>query len=166
MKNTFEIAICPWGGEYRPKAGGTVEIIPEKGIQVTLYCEETEIRAVNETPDSPVWQDSCLECFIRYYPDDERYINFEVNANGCMLSEIGKDRNRTYLRDMGLELPEVEAIRTEKGWQIRYLVTYELVKKAYPCGTRRMPPVHRKSLPSYPLQYLRKPPHIHATKPP
>jgi len=131
MKNTFEIAICPWGGEYRPKAGGTVEIIPEKGIQVALYCEETEIRAVNETPDSPVWQDSCLECFIRYYPDDERYINFEVNANGCMLSEIGKDRNRTYLRDMGLELPEVEAIRTEKGWQIRYLVTYELVKKAY-----------------------------------
>ena len=131
MKKDFDIAVYPWGGEYRPKAGGTIETIEGKGIQVTLYCEETKIRAVNEVPDSPVWEDSCLECFIRYYPDDARYINFEVNANGCMLAQIGKDRNRTFLRNMGIELPVVEVVKTENRWQIRYLVPYEVVKKAY-----------------------------------
>ena len=53
-KRSYEIANYPWGGEYRPKTTAKAELILGKGLQITLTCEETEIRAVNQVSDSPV----------------------------------------------------------------------------------------------------------------
>lgn len=133
LTKEYNIEIYPWGGDYRPKTHAELTFLPQEGLRITMQCEETEPRAVYECSDSPVCQDSCLECFIQFYPTEtEKYINFEVNAKGCMLSAIGPDRyDRTPLRDLGISLPHVEVTRTEKSWQVSYLVSFELVRTAY-----------------------------------
>lgn len=133
LTREFVIDNYPWGGEYRPKTKAALTFLPEEGLHIIMLCAENDPRAVYEIPDSPVCEDSCLECFIQFYPDDTgNYINFEVNANGCMLSAIGPDRyDRTFLRDLGIELPKVEVTRKETAWQVSYLVSFDLVRAAY-----------------------------------
>ena len=133
LTREYAIETYPWGGNYRPKTRAVLTVLPEKGLKITMTCRESDPRAVYDTPDSPVCEDSCLECFIQFYPDlTHSYINFEVNANGCMLSAIVPDRNnRTSLRSLGIRLPEVQVTGTSDEWEVSYLVSFELVQKAY-----------------------------------
>ena len=48
------------------------------------------VRAVCRTDQDPVWQDSCVEFFLR---QGEMYRNFEFNSLGVCLSAYGPDRN-------------------------------------------------------------------------
>ena len=64
----------------------------EDSLYVHLQAVESDIRAENTEPLSPVCQDSCLEFFFR--PEgEERYFNFEINPNGCLYIGFGHDRS-------------------------------------------------------------------------
>lgn len=68
----------------------------------TLYLRfevnEPRIRATNTEPNSPVWEDSCVEMFLATSPDS--YVNFEFNCIGTALASTGSERNdRDFLPD-------------------------------------------------------------------
>ena len=48
------------------------------------------VRAVYRQDQEPVWQDSCLEFFVK---KGDIYRNFEFNCLGVCLSALGQDRN-------------------------------------------------------------------------
>ncbi len=67
-----------------------------KQIVLKFHVVEDSIRAVNNTFNSPVFQDSCCEFFIGM--DDINYYNFEFNCIGAVLAGYGADRQkRNYL---------------------------------------------------------------------
>jgi len=55
-----------------------------------FLVHEEFTRAVNTRDGSPVYEDSCVEFFVRL--DAESYYNFEFNAIGTCLAEIGSGR--------------------------------------------------------------------------
>ena len=105
----------------------------EDSLYVHLQAVESEIRAENTEPLSPVCQDSCLEFFFR--PEgEERYFNFEINPNGCLYVGFGHDRSDStalWREDMK-ELFSIQADRTEDGWEVYYQIPVSFLRLFYP----------------------------------
>jgi hypothetical protein len=101
-------------------------------VQVKLYYTEERLHARFKVfednpliryynPNEPVYRDSCVEFFLQPLPDsDPRYLNFEFNAAGTLLLEIGENRNgrRTLCES---ERAELFGIRAEAGLQTELL---------------------------------------------
>ena len=105
----------------------------EDSLYVHLQAVESDIRAENTEPLSPVCQDSCLEFFFR--PEgEERYFNFEINPNGCLYIGFGHDRSDStalWREDMK-ELFSIRADRTEDGWEVYYQIPVSFLRLFYP----------------------------------
>ncbi|MEG7530339.1 MAG: carbohydrate-binding family 9-like protein [Hungatella sp.] len=128
-----EIVEDPWNYGNLPKTHVKFSFRQDVGFLVELQCYETGMRAVNQEPDSPVYEDSCMECFLNFYPEEsDRYLNFEVNSCGTMLCQVGTGRtDRTFIRDMGMEQPTVEVEKTEDDWKICYRIPCTLIAQIY-----------------------------------
>ena len=61
-------------------------------LLIKFYVTENGVRAVNGEANTPVYQDSCVEFFTKPVSDGP-YKNFEFNAIGTCLSQVGMDRN-------------------------------------------------------------------------
>lgn len=127
----------PWNYGSLPETHARLTFIEGAGFEVEMWCYETNMRAVNQEPDSPVYEDSCMECFLNFYPEEsKRYLNFEVNSLGVMLCQVGEGKNgRTFLKELGLVRPEVTAkhAASEEGryWKVRYLIPFSLIESIY-----------------------------------
>lgn len=129
----LKVQIYPWGGNYQPRTEAELLWKPEQGFQIKMRSYETEIRAENFGDNSPVYQDSCMEFFVNFFPEQSRnYINFEVNPNGAMLSQFGPDReHRVPIIEKGCKHPKVSVTRETDYWEIAYEIPYELIQKLY-----------------------------------
>lgn len=86
-----QIAEQPWPSfSYKPYVAFSIAHTGDH-IVVNFQVEEKEVRHVNTSINSPVWEDSCVEFFIAF--DDTGYYNFEFNCIGTPLVGFGKDRN-------------------------------------------------------------------------
>ena len=80
-----------WEPDCGVRAGGSIRHDGDN-LLVHLWAKEKDIRAEYTAPLSPVHEDSCLEFF--FMPEgEERYLNFEINPNGCLHIGFGRDRN-------------------------------------------------------------------------
>ena len=120
---------CRWSPNPPPKV--TVQALwREDALLIRLCSDAAPTRAVNTAPDSPVWEDSCLECFLS--ADGQRYMNLEGNANAAMLAAFGPDRHaRQRLRDMGIPRPTLEAAACGTGWAAVYTIPAETMKALF-----------------------------------
>ncbi|HIR46363.1 MAG TPA: hypothetical protein IAB89_01700 [Candidatus Caccousia avicola] len=118
------ISSCPWGGSYRPKAWAAVHCGPDQ-FEFCLWCEEESPVIRYTEPNSPVYLDSCLEVFLRPFPQKNEYLNFEMNASGALLLQIGSERKgRRFLHaeDFSGCYPEVFPFREQACWGVRLSV--------------------------------------------
>lgn len=125
-------------GVIAPITKGSMHYIPGTGFEVTMRCWETEPKAVYLEPDAPVCEDSCMEVFLNCFPDLPQYgyINVEMNAAGTVLCGFGTARNsRTKLLQMGLPQPKVTVTKGEDYWQVRCILSEDILEKLYerPC---------------------------------
>jgi len=88
-----------WNKTVSVSVGASVEIY-EKSIEVDFAVRE----ACNcfcqskEQDGEAVWQDSCVEVFLRMLDSSGGYANFEFNSKGVCYAARGKDRqNRTEI---------------------------------------------------------------------
>ncbi len=96
----------------------------EDALLVRLCSDEPPRRAVNTAEDSPVWEDSCLECFLG--GENGYYVNLEGNARGALLAAFGPDRHRRKtLAELGIPRPTLSAAPCGKGWQALFTVPAE-----------------------------------------
>jgi len=83
----------PETGEYHPHVEFRLQY-DDKGFYGLYEATDRAIRCVQETFNSSVCNDSCLEFFIQP-AGDHGYINFEINACGVMLAMHILDPERT-----------------------------------------------------------------------
>jgi Carbohydrate-binding family 9 len=85
------LSIAPWEAfPYKPKVA--VSMAHAEGFMyLKYYVSEQQIRAVNNTTNGSVWEDSCVEFFVAF--DDKGYYNLECNIIGTILLCYGAERN-------------------------------------------------------------------------
>ena len=123
-----ELSQCVWSPNVSPRVTAQAMILEDKALLFRLESFEKPSRSVNTEPDSPVCQDSCLECFFSF--DGKYYINFECNSNGALYAAFRSGRHeRRFLRSMdGLPMPRAEVNVGEEGWEVVFTVPFETIK--------------------------------------
>ena len=88
----------PWPVfSYKPQASFSIAYSGNT-ILLKYFVREKAIRALCQTDNSPVHQDSCVEFFIAFDDDDE-YYNLEFNCTGACLLGFGKGKMGRQLID-------------------------------------------------------------------
>lgn len=102
-------------------------------LYVHMRAVEEEIRAEFTEPLSPVCQDSCLEFFFKL-ASEECYFNFEINPNGCLVSQFGRSGpDRFYfVRENEREYFDIHTNRTSDGWEVFYRIPRAFIGMFYP----------------------------------
>ena len=98
---------------------------------------ESEIRAEEEgITGMPCW-DSCMEFFFCPQEGDSRYLNFEVNPNGCMHIGYGSSIETALKlvpnrddREANIFAPEIT--RFQGGWELTYKIPVSFIRRLYP----------------------------------
>jgi hypothetical protein len=97
----YQIAQCSWVEyTYKPVVNFMIAY-GEDCLLIKFVASEKELRAVHTTTHAPVWEDSCVEMFIRFR-DDGGYYNLEVNCLGTMLAAYGADRQKRVLLPLNI----------------------------------------------------------------
>ena len=106
----------------------------ESAIYVRQQAVEAQIRAELTELLSPVCQDSCMEFFLSPCPADGRYLNFEINPNGCLHLGFGHGRHDSMrlLPKKADERFRIAADRTADGWVLTYRIPLEVLRGLYP----------------------------------
>lgn len=106
----------------------------ENALYVHMEAKEEHIRAEYTAPLSMVCKDSCMELFFCPDEHDNRYINFEINPNGCTF--IGISHRRTdIVRLCPLneeKLFNKQVNRTADGWEAFFQIPVSFLQVFFP----------------------------------
>ncbi|MDR3292930.1 MAG: hypothetical protein LBT20_02370 [Clostridiales bacterium] len=83
----------------------------------------------------PVYKDSAVECFLKPFNDDPRYLNFEFNAAGAGILGfgMGKDEREELIARYAQHL-NVTADGDEKKWSLSFEIPFFLIEEIYGRG--------------------------------
>jgi hypothetical protein len=128
----FEIAHFQWRNIYKPKAFGQMAMLKDYGFIISMTAMEKDpLRTYNQDED-PVYQDSALEAFINFNPKEgQNYFNFEMNANGALLSGFGQGRNRQRVKDITGYQASCTAEISDNSWKVMLHIPMELIRDVY-----------------------------------
>ena len=115
---------------YEPKVEFILNMA-ENGFHMHIQVWESDPLREKTEHFQFVHEDSCVEWFVNFAPEiNDRYFNFEVNANGCMNVSFRKDRYDSI--SMAVEDVEslgIETVIRENTWEVDYIVPFTLIKK-------------------------------------
>jgi hypothetical protein len=137
---TFHIDHFQWTKSYKPKAFGQMGFIEDYGFIISMTAmEKNPLRSYTEN-DDPVYKDSAMEAFFNFMPEqtNNRYLNFEMNANGAMLSAFGNTNNREKLKHLTTFHASCSANMEEDCWNITLILPMELI-----CEVYQIQPLHK-----------------------
>ncbi len=122
-----------WGKEYTPKSKAGLIMIKNQGFYLYMECREKEPRAVYHNYNDPVYTDSCLEFFAKWYTGSDKYINMEMNSAGALLSCVGSGReNRRPLSEFtGGKVFRVDAVVNDNYWSVSSLIPFSVLEQVY-----------------------------------
>ena len=129
-----EVNTCPWGGDYLPRITAQVVLVRGQYFLARMECWEKSPRAVQTEQNSSIYEDSCMEFFVNFKPEQQGsgYINLEANANGALCSAYGTSgAGRKYLSGTGFPMPEVTAKVLEDRWACEFKIPLGLIKGLY-----------------------------------
>lgn len=129
----FHINHDYWVRGYQPEAFGRMGFLKDYGIVISMTAMEKEPLCTYTQENDPVYMDSGLEAFLCFSqsPSDMRYLNFEMNANGAMLSAFGMPRERSFLAELTQRRAVCEAIREASSWSVLLKIPMELICSMY-----------------------------------
>ena len=134
----FEITHFYRNDQYKPVTKGQLIFHEGKGMELVMWCFESNPRASYHNPNDPVHTDSCMEGFIDFYPElpSLGYISVEMNANGASHCSFGTGRHtRSFVVNRDLPHPEITVERLLIGkqdvWRARTLISLSLIESLY-----------------------------------
>lgn len=88
-----EIGNVNWHSEYpyRPEVKIRLAYVGSD-LLLNYRVKEKSVRAVAESDNGPVWEDSCVEFFVKD-EENSKYFNVECNCAGTLLIAEGEGRN-------------------------------------------------------------------------
>lgn len=133
------VATPLWGTVYCPATMFQCAYTRSGDFYVRMACQESHPTARNSSPDSPVWQDSCMEAFLSFSPDKTKYLNLEANSRGALFCAFGSTReNRLLLADMQCPRPGVETVVTDGAWSVVFKIPAATIRALW--GVEQMTP--------------------------
>lgn len=157
--NTIDIDCVPWPEQfpYRPQVKASLAHA-EDALLIKFNVKEEGIRAVCTEPNGPVWEDSCVEFFVKD-PQSRYYYNFETNCIGVGLagkrisrqefSHFTPEQMALVKRRASLPCEPIEAAG-ETQWSVELEIPFaaldcpakpaELLANFYKCGDRTATP--------------------------
>ncbi len=131
----------PWDKlQYRPRTQAKAYYTDE-GLGIRFHVEEKEITARHCSMNDDVYKDSCVEFFVNPDPGNEKkYINFEFNALGVFLIQIGENRsNRTFLSEYDESFFDIKTSVTKRNresyhedfWTLEFFIPFHFIKRWY-----------------------------------
>lgn len=129
----FQINHQMWTKKVSPKAYGQIAYLENYGIIIGMTAQESNPLRTHTKKDSPVYQDSALEAFLDFAPQqpEKGYFNFEMNANGAMLSEFGVSKKRKKLSGLTSFTADCSARIEENSWSVLLKIPLELINDFY-----------------------------------
>lgn len=106
----------------------------ENALYIHMEAKEPQIRAEHTAPLSMVCEDSCMEIFFSPDEHDSRYMNFEINPNGCTFIGISHSR----ADNVRLCPPNEETLlrknvqKTTDGWEVFYRIPVGFLRVFFP----------------------------------
>ena len=106
----------------------------EEGFTMHIHVPESDPRKEVVQHFGPVCQDSCVEWFVNFLPENcDRYFNFEVNAVGMMNVSFRKDRyDSQYLTQQDVEDLKIQTVIHKNDWEVFYTVPFKLIQRYIP----------------------------------
>lgn len=122
-----------WEKEYKPEAFGRMALLEGYGIIITMTAMEVNPLRRYLEKDDPVYKDSALEAFLNFATEysNKEYLNFEMNANGAMLSEFGLNRNRRILKSFLSCSADCKARIWDDSWEVTLKIPMALIQEVY-----------------------------------
>jgi hypothetical protein len=99
------------GSDHRPRAEARL-LFDDRALYVLFEVDDRYVRAVAQGFQGPVYEDSCVELFIRPRPG-KGYFNVETNCGGTLLMYYIEDPRRTadgFARYRRLQPRDVEGL--------------------------------------------------------
>jgi hypothetical protein len=125
----FHIDHYQWTEDAGPKAYGKMALLDGYGLVISMTAIESNPLRSYIVDDDPVYRDSALEAFLNFSPEQEeqRYLNFEMNANGAILSQFGTAKRRKSLSTLTPLRGTCEAVIEASSWRVLLKVPMELI---------------------------------------
>lgn len=123
-----------WGyTKYTPKVYAQI-IYNDLGFEIKFTVHESEPLTEKTQHCDNIHEDSCVEFFANFDPEhSNKYMNFEVNANGIMKAAIRTDRqNFNFLSLEDIADLNIETMIEEESWSVSYKIKTSLLQKFYP----------------------------------
>ena len=129
----FQIKHQLWDKEYKPEAFGRMAVLEGYGVVVSMTAMEVNPLRRYHEKDDPVYKDSALEAFLNFAAEHstKEYLNFEMNANGAMLSEFGMNRNRRRLKSFMSCSADCQARIQDDSWEVTLKIPMALIQEVY-----------------------------------
>lgn len=130
----LSISCNNWGSAYAPEAEARLLYVRDSGFALSLRCREADPCRTYTRENDPVYQDSAMEAFFNFFPElpGSGYVNFEMNANGAMLSQYGAGRGgRRFLASLGFQAPKCSASVREDFWELSLFIPLDLIYEIY-----------------------------------
>ncbi|QWU17678.1 Carbohydrate-binding family 9 [Paenibacillus sophorae] len=107
-------------------------------IQFKVFEQDPLVRYREQ--NDPVYTDSCVEFFMQPLPgSDPRYLNFEFNAGGTILLQMGETReNRITLADspalfqIDTALNRVDEHSGDTYWELAFAIPFNWLQSRFP----------------------------------
>ncbi|MBO9202286.1 MULTISPECIES: carbohydrate-binding family 9-like protein [Niastella] len=123
-----QLVYVPWVAyPYHPEVQFTMAH-SSNAVFLKYFVKEKNIRAVNNTLNSPVYNDSCVEFFIGFN-DEPAYYNFEFNCIGTPLIGFGEGKtDRSLLPlEIGQQIKYKSVLTNDQnqkaiGWELTLLI--------------------------------------------
>ncbi|MGL4990004.1 MAG: carbohydrate-binding family 9-like protein [Sarcina sp.] len=140
---SYEMKNFPWDSKDYIPVTNVQMFYTSSSFVVRFIATEKELKVTNFTINSPVYKDSCVECFLNPDPSNSNvYFNFEINALGIVLAQIGTTiYERDFLTNEDISLLKIKSNVTKetiekfnnfKEWIITLEIPFELIKRYYP----------------------------------
>jgi hypothetical protein len=123
------VDIFLWRTGYIPFVTAAVVYVKERGFAVHMVCAEQNPRTTCFALGSPVWEDSCMEFFANFAPEEvNSYINMETNSAGTLCCNFGESRKgRNPIAKMPVACPTVETEVADDSWSCDFFLPLETI---------------------------------------
>lgn len=124
-----------WGTTSAPGTRFYLGFVPEDGFYLQMVCEEKNPRRIYRNHKDPVYQDSAMEAFFQFTPDDgfsDVYLNFEANANGALLAAYGSSQtDRAFFTNADYEAFQCRSRIEEDTWTVSLRIPLSVLERIY-----------------------------------
>lgn len=139
LQNVEEIEKCEklaishklWGTTKNVEAYGQMGYIAGQEWIVKLTAHESNPLTTYTQENDPVYRDSALEVFLNFVPEKDKYMNFEVNANGALLCHFGRKGEREPVALISKEKAIVRVQREEEKWSVLLRIPFSLISDCF-----------------------------------